>query len=102
MAEVAGLYLDGADPADPRASPLFARFGAPPPVLIHYGSTEALRDDALRMAACLTAAGGDVTLQAWPRAPHAWHMLDGWVPEARAALCDVADFVQTSFAKANR
>jgi epsilon-lactone hydrolase len=102
MAEVAQLYLAGADPADPRASPLFARFGPLPPVLIQYGSTEALRDDALRMAACLTAAGGDVTVQCWPRAPHVWQMLDGWVPEARAALRDVADFVQTSFASANR
>ncbi len=102
MAEVVQLYLGGADPSDPRASPLFARFVAPPPVLIHYGSTEALRDDALRMAACLTAAGGAVTVQPWPAAPHAWHMLDGWVPEARAALRHVADFVQTSFAMASR
>ena len=102
MAEVVELYLAGADPADPRASPLFARFIAPPPVLIQFGSTEALRDDALRMAACLTAAGGDVTVQPWPDAPHAWQILDGWVPEARAALRDVADFVQTSLAKASR
>lgn len=102
MAEVAALYLDGADPSDPRASPLFARFAAPPPVLIQYGSTEALRDDALRMAACLTAAGGQVTVQPWAKAPHVWQMLDGWVPEARAALRDVAGFVQTSFASANR
>jgi epsilon-lactone hydrolase len=102
MPEVVDLYLRGADPSDPRASPLFARFVAPPPVLIHYSSTEALRDDALRMAACLTAAGGDVSVKAWPKTPHAWHILDGWVPEARMALHDVATFIQTSFAKASR
>ena len=100
--EVVALYLAGADPSDPRASPLFARFVAPPPVLIHYASTEALRDDALRMADCLTAAGGDVTVTVWSNAPHAWHILDGWVPEARAALQDVARFIQTSFAMASR
>ena len=71
-------------------------------MLIHYSSTEALRDDALRMAACLIAAGSDVTVKAWSKAPHARHILDGWVPEARAALQDVARFIQTSFAMASR
>ena len=102
MAEVVEMYLNRADPADPRASPLFARFMAPPPVLIHFSSTEALRDDALRMAERLTAAGGAVSVRPWPKTPHAWHILDGWVPEARLALQDVAQFIQTSFAKASR
>lgn len=101
-AEVAGLYLDGADPSDPRAAPLFARFVAPPPVLIQFGSTEARRDDALRMATCLTDAGGQVTVQPRPKVPHLWHMLGGWVPEAGAAMRDVAAFVQTSFARPSR
>lgn len=99
MAEVAGLYLDGADPSDPRAAPLFARFVAPPPVLIRFGSTEA---PARRRAAHGTDAGGQVTVQPWPKVPHLWHMLGGWVPEAAAALRDVAAFVQTSFARPSR
>ena len=102
MAEVAQLYLAGADPTDPRASPLFAGFVAPPPVLIQFGSTEALRDDAVRIAACLRAAGGQVTVQTWPKVPHVWQILDGWLPEARPALGQVAQFIQTSFANANR
>jgi epsilon-lactone hydrolase len=102
MAEVASLYLCGADERDPRASPLFARYTRPPPVLLQVGSAEALLDDSRRMAGVLEAAGGDVTWQVWPRAPHVWHMFDGYIPEARAALRKTAGFIQTSFDKASR
>lgn len=102
MAEVVQYYLHGADPADPRASPLFARFTAPPPVLIQVGSDEALRDDATRMADHLRAAGGVVTLEVWPGVPHVWQILDGWLPEARKALIRIADFVHTSFDNVSR
>ena len=102
MAEVVGLYLAGADPRDPRASPLFAALSDPPPVFLQVGSTEALLSDSTRFADHLRAAGGQVDLQIWPAAPHVWQILDGWVPEARAALTEVAGFIQTSFAKASR
>ncbi len=102
MGEVAALYLAGAAPDDPRASPLFARFAAPPPVLIQVGAEEALRDDATRIADVLRTAGGSVELRLWPGAPHVWHLLDGWVPEARAGLREVAGFIQTSFDSASR
>jgi acetyl esterase/lipase len=102
MAEVAALYLAGAAPDDPRASPLFARFVNPPPVLLQVGGGEALLDDSCRMADHLRAAGGDVMLQVWPDAPHGWQLFDGYLPEARAALRDAAQFVQTSFDRASR
>ena len=79
---------------DPRLSPLYARFDDPPPVFLQVGSTEILRDDSRRMAQLLQKAGGRVTLQEWPGAPHVWQMLDGYVPEARAALVDLAGFLR--------
>ena len=100
--ELAGLYLGDAPRDDPRASPLFAVFDRPPPVLLQVSDTEILRDDTLRMAARLRAQGGDVTVQTWEDAPHVWQAFDGWLPEARAALLAVASFVQTSFAPATR
>ena len=102
MAEVVGQYLGGAAPDDPRASPLFAPVLTPPPVLLQVGSTEALLSDSVRFADKLRRAGGDVSLHIWPDAPHVWQLLDGWVPEARAALRDVAVFVQASFESASR
>jgi monoterpene epsilon-lactone hydrolase len=92
--DVIGWYLRGADPRDPHVSPLFAAFDCPPPTLIQVAENEILRDDALRMAEALRKAGGDVTVQTWPNAPHVFQIFDGWVPEARDALEGVAGFVR--------
>jgi monoterpene epsilon-lactone hydrolase len=100
--EVVERYLCGADAADPRASPLFASFPAPPPAYIAVGSTEALLSDAERIAARLREDGGHVTLRVEPGAPHVWPMLDGLVPEARATLREAAGFLQTAFDSASR
>ena len=100
--ELAGLYLGDAARDDPRASPVFAAFAEPPPVLLQVSETEILRDDTLRMAERLRAQGGAVTVQTWANAPHVWQVFDGWLPEARAALREVATFVQASFAPARR
>jgi acetyl esterase/lipase len=90
LPETAQMYLQGAAADDPGASPLFARFPDCPPVLIQLSDSEILRDDGLRMADRLRAFGARVTVQTWVGAPHVWHMFDGYVPEARAALQDAA------------
>lgn len=90
--EARAYVLGDLAPDDPRISPLHALFHAPPPVLIQVGSDEILLDDSRRMAERLRAAGGEVTLEEWPRAPHVWQMFDGWIPEARAALKIAAGF----------
>lgn len=100
--DVATWYLAGADPTDPRASPFFAKFDAPPPVLLQYAETEILRDDARRMAEVLRTAGGAVNEHAWPDAPHVFQIFDGWVPEARESLREIADFVTERLAIAPR
>lgn len=102
MDEAVSLYLGDADRADPRASPLFATDISPPPVLIQISAREALADDGRRMVAHLRQAGGQAALQEWNAALHVFHILDGWVPESRKALEDIAKFIQTSFAMANR
>ena len=78
---------------DPRISPLYAVFLNPPPVFLQVGSTEILLDDSRRMAEALRRAGGQVTRQVWPDCPHVWQILDGWLPESRIALQEVARFV---------
>ena len=88
VAEAVGLVKGALRPEDPRISPLFADFPDPPPVLIQVGTTEVLRDDGRRMAAALGAR-----LTEWPDCPHVWQMFDGYLPEARAALRETADFI---------
>jgi epsilon-lactone hydrolase len=93
IAEVRDLYLAGADPRDPRASPVFGRFQGAPPVLIQASTAEILLDDACLMAARLRAQGAEVELDLWNRVPHVWQGFAGVLPEADAALARAAKFV---------
>lgn len=99
MQEVVHRYLRDAAPDDPRASPLFARFNAPPPVLIQVGDGEALLNDAQRMA---DALGPAADLRVWPHVPHVWPIFHGYIPQAAAAFQEIATFVQASFAMDKR
>ena len=83
---VSALCRDGRAAADPHISPLFAPFTAPPPTMILASRDEILADDARHMAAHLAAAGGDVRLEIWPRVPHGWPVLHGWLPQAADAI----------------
>ena len=58
------------------------------------GADEVLRDDSRAMAERLRVAGGQVMLTEWSGVPHVWHMLDGYLPEARAALVETAGFIK--------
>ncbi len=84
--EAADWYLAGQSDRHPYASPLYADLHGLPPVLIHVGDAEILRDDSVRFAAAARAAGVDVTLEIWPEMPHVWHAFAGLVPEADEAV----------------
>jgi len=97
LSEAREYYLQGADPANPGASPLFAAFPDPPPVFLQVAETEILRDDTLRMADRLRSHGAEVALDLWPDAPHVWAIFQGRLPEADAALARAANFVTARF-----
>lgn len=79
--------------SDPAVSPLFADLSGLPPILFQVGSTELLLDDARRAHAKILAAGGTSDCRIFDDVAHGWHLLDGLVPEATAALDEVARFV---------
>jgi acetyl esterase/lipase len=87
-------YLAGADPRTPYASPLYGDPAGLPPTIIQVGSDEVLRDDAVRMAERMRAAGCQVELEIWPRMPHVWHVFVPVIPEARRALERIGSFVR--------
>jgi monoterpene epsilon-lactone hydrolase len=93
VARTAQLYLGEASPRDPLASPLFADLAGLPPLLIHVGADEVLRDDSTRLAAKAKAAGVDVTLEIWPVVPHGWQVFHGLIPEARHSVERAAAFL---------
>ncbi|MGE5269044.1 MAG: alpha/beta hydrolase [Thiohalocapsa sp.] len=92
--DFAACYLAGADPRNPYVSPLYGDPAGLPPTLIQVGSDEVLRDDAVRMAARMRAAGCPVELEMWPRMPHVWHAFAAVMPEARQAIARIGSFVE--------
>jgi acetyl esterase/lipase len=94
MPRAVEVYLAGADPRSPYASPLYGNSAGLPPTLIHVGSDEALRDDAVRMAERLRSADSEVQLEVWRRMFHVWHMFARILPEARAAIAGIGAFLQ--------
>jgi len=66
----ADVYLNGADPRSPLASPVFGDFSDFPPLLIHVGTDEVLLGDAIALARQASLAGSDVTLRVWAKMIH--------------------------------
>lgn len=99
LEELAEAYVPAAaDRRDPRVSPLFARPGGLPPILIQVGSDETLLADSTRLAAAAGAAEVAVTLEIWPRMIHAWPLWNTGLERGRAALASAGAFMRREIA----
>ena len=94
IAEFARVYLGSVSPREPYASPLYADLRGLPPLLLQVGDSELLLDDSRRVHEAVLRAGGRSTLDVTEGVFHVWHMLDGFLPEARQALVRVAAFLE--------
>ena len=93
LQHLANAYLQGADDKQPLASPLHGSLQGLPPLLIHVGESESLRDDSLRLARQAAEAGVTVELQVFAGVQHVWQQVKQ-VPEARQSLRQAAHFLQ--------
>ena len=91
----AAMYLAGADPRTPLASPMHADLTGLPPLLIHVGSAETLLDDAVRLAGVAGAADVRVSLEVHPGMIHVWHFFHPALAAGRRALGDGGSFIRT-------
>ena len=94
----ARYYLGAADPRNPLASPLYADLSGLPPLLIHVGADETLRDDSTRLAEKARTAGVSIELKIWPVVPHAWQLALQILPEARQSLQESSEFLRNQTA----
>ncbi len=92
--EGAMVYLNGADPRDPLASPLYGDLSGLPPLLIHVGEREVLRDDSVRLDVKAREAGVASQLRIWPVVAHVWPLFHAIVPEGRQTLDESAAFIR--------
>jgi acetyl esterase len=99
--ETAGLrpfnafYLSsGADPADPRVSPIKrADLTGLPPALILTGELDPLRDEGERYGERLRTAGVPATVTRYVGAGHGFVQHFGWLPEYHRAFTETAEFL---------
>ena len=89
---MASAYLAGADPRDPRASPIHADYRGLPPLLIEVGTREVLLDDARRVAERAREAGVPVELYVGEGLTHVWP-LHPQLPESAESIERIARFV---------
>jgi acetyl esterase/lipase len=86
------VYCPGQDRRNPLLSPLFGHWNGLPPLLFHAGSTEMLLDDSVRAHDRATQAGVPAEIEVFVGMPHVWHLIT-WLPEARLATRQVAEFI---------
>jgi acetyl esterase/lipase len=88
-------YLGDADRADPDVSPLNAHdLAGVPPAYIAVAGHDVLRDDGLRYADALRAAGVDVTVERYDDMVHSFLRWGGVVERARELIEALGDYAR--------
>jgi monoterpene epsilon-lactone hydrolase len=93
LRQLAADYLDGADPRNPLASPLFGDLSGLPPILIQVGTADLLLSDSERLATAAPDMGVDVQLEVSEGLPHVYQLL-ARTPEAAAATLRIGRFLR--------
>lgn len=86
-------YLQGHDPKDPLASPLYGDPSGLPPLCIQVGSRELLLDEIQKFTAKAIACGVKVNFEIFPEMFHTWHYFAAKIPEGEAAIDKIGHFV---------
>lgn len=93
------VYLDGADPRTPYASPIYGDLAGLPPMLIQVGGNETMLDDASGFAAKAARAGCQVALEVYAGQGHSFQHQVATSAVAREAVDHVAAFVRKEIEK---
>jgi len=87
-------YLQKAKPADMYASPVYGAFHDLPPIMVHAGSKEILRDDASKIGELAAAAAIPVSVEVYDGMHHVFQAHPN-APEAKVSLARMGQFVRT-------
>jgi epsilon-lactone hydrolase len=92
--DFANWYVKDGDVKDPLISPMYGDFHSLPPLLIHTGGDECLLDENTVIADKAKTAGNQVTFKVWPDMPHDFHLLAMILPEGKAAIAEIGEYVK--------
>ncbi|MCB9459453.1 MAG: alpha/beta hydrolase [Anaerolineaceae bacterium] len=85
-------YLAGQDASNPLISPAYGDWRDLPPLLIHAGGEEILREDAVRVGELARDAGVAALVKIYPRMWHVWQ-INLELPQAIQSLDEIAQFL---------
>jgi epsilon-lactone hydrolase len=88
-------YFGDGDRTSPKVTPLDADFRGLPPTLVHVGSWEKLRDDAVTVVTRMKAANVAAELKVFDGMCHTWQMFAPMFDEGMASIEECAAFIQT-------
>jgi len=88
-------YCQHTELSNPLISPLFGSLQGLPPLLIHTGASELLRDEAVALAKKAEQSGVPVTLEVWPEMVHCWHLFASKIPEGKKAIDHIGAFISS-------
>jgi acetyl esterase/lipase len=86
-------YLRKSNPCDAYASPAYASFNGFPPVMVHAGAAEILRDDASKLGDRAADANVPVSVEIYDGMGHLFQMEPGR-NEAKVSLSRLAQFIR--------
>jgi len=90
-------YLRKTNPGDPYASPAYASFSGFPPIMVHAGAHEILRDDASKLGDRAADAGVPVSVEIYDRQGHLF-LADANCSVAKVSLSRLAQFIRAKTA----
>jgi acetyl esterase/lipase len=94
-------YVGHNEARDPLISPVFGNLRGLPPLLVHVGEDEILRDDAVRITSLAKSEDVDVRLEIYPRMWHVWQ-INLELPQAIQSLDDISQFLKAHLGQATQ
>ena len=93
---VAGVYAPGFDLKNPELSIVYREYGPDfPPTLVTTGTRDLFLSGCVRLDRVMREGGAPVTLRVWEGMWHAFEFYGDALPEAKASLTDIGQFLRT-------
>jgi len=92
--KVRELYLQGQNPKNPLASPIYGDLEGLPPLLLQAGSRELLLCDINRFRDLAVEKEVQVNLEIWQDMFHCWQMFYSHLPGADGSMRSIGEFVK--------
>ncbi|WP_338720975.1 alpha/beta hydrolase [Devosia sp. XK-2] len=88
------VYVGSGDLRSPQVTPFYGDVSGLPPVLVHVGSWELLRDDSVTLAERINSSGGNAELKVWDGMCHSWQLFAPMLEEGMASIEEAGAFIR--------